>query len=108
MEKTELRLEWERRIADFQASGLTQMNWCEHHGLKLHQLKYWLKRIQGTKEQAVRTQKKQWVPLELAKESPVSEQNPMQIKVGQATIEVKTGFNADLLADVVKVLGSLC
>ncbi|WP_444860329.1 IS66 family insertion sequence element accessory protein TnpA, partial [Heyndrickxia sporothermodurans] len=38
----ELRKEWERRIALFKASGLTQSKWCEINEISIHQLKYWL------------------------------------------------------------------
>jgi hypothetical protein len=41
----ELRKEWERRIAVFRASGQTQSKWCEANEISVHQLKYWLKRI---------------------------------------------------------------
>jgi hypothetical protein len=35
MLKTELRKEWEQRIAVFKASGQTQAKWCEANDLKL-------------------------------------------------------------------------
>ncbi|WP_165797753.1 IS66 family insertion sequence element accessory protein TnpA [Heyndrickxia sporothermodurans] len=38
----ELRKEWERRIALFRASGLTQSKWCEINEISIHKLKYWL------------------------------------------------------------------
>ncbi|WP_308160368.1 MULTISPECIES: hypothetical protein [unclassified Bacillus (in: firmicutes)] len=46
MPKTDLRKEWERRIAVFRASEQTQANWCAANDLKIHQFKYWLKRIE--------------------------------------------------------------
>ncbi|WP_409978524.1 IS66 family insertion sequence element accessory protein TnpA [Anoxybacteroides amylolyticum] len=35
-------------MADYRASGLTQAKWCERNRLKVHQLKYWLKRLEGS------------------------------------------------------------
>jgi hypothetical protein len=34
----ELHKEWERRIASFRASGMTQENWCEANKLDYHLL----------------------------------------------------------------------
>jgi hypothetical protein len=48
MSKAELRKEWELRIADFRASGQTQSKWCADNHVKLHQLKYWLKKFEKT------------------------------------------------------------
>ena len=32
---------WELHVAHWQASGLSQVNYCEQHGLRAHQLGYW-------------------------------------------------------------------
>lgn len=40
MDKTELQIEWERRIAVFKASDQTQAKWCAANDIKVHQLKY--------------------------------------------------------------------
>ena len=41
MTREELREEWERRIADFKASGMTRVQWCKEHGESIYKLKYW-------------------------------------------------------------------
>jgi hypothetical protein len=105
MEKTELKIEWERRIAIFKESGQTQAKWCAANDLKLHQLKYWLKRVEGSS--AKQKPKTKWASVEI--EETVEELNEtLQIKVGQASIEVKPGFNPAFLADVVRTLKTLC
>jgi hypothetical protein len=38
MQKTELRKEWELRIAVFKGRGQTQSKWCTANKIKLHQL----------------------------------------------------------------------
>jgi hypothetical protein len=71
MEKAELRKEWERRISVFRASGQTQAKWCAANDLKEHQLKYWLKRIEGSNsKQKLKTQ---WAPVSI--EEAVEEPN---------------------------------
>jgi hypothetical protein len=105
MSKTEIRKEWERRIAVFRASGQTQSKWCSVNDLKLHQLKYWIKKIENTNSKPETPTK--WVPV--AMDEPSQELNEtLMIKVGQASIEVKPGFNPSLLVDVVRTLKTLC
>jgi hypothetical protein len=105
MEKAELRKEWERRISVFRASGQTQAKWCATNDLKEHQLKYWLKRIEGSNSK--QKSKAQWASVSI--EEVVEEPNDtLQIKIGEASIEVKPGFNPSFLADVVRTLKNLC
>lgn len=101
----ELRKEWERRIAVFRASGLTQTKWCEVNEVSIHQLKYWLKKMDSP--HSTQESSNKWVSLAL--EEPEEAFNEtLQVKVGLASIEVQPGFNPSLLADVVKVLKTVC
>ena len=103
----ELRKEWERRISIYRSSGQTQTNWCKANNISIHQLKYWLKRIEVPKPRI--TTSPQWVPVELEDSNVENTNNEaLQIKVGLASIEVKPGFNPSHLKDVIKVLKTLC
>ncbi|MDL0421959.1 IS66 family insertion sequence element accessory protein TnpB [Caldibacillus thermoamylovorans] len=105
MSKTELQKEWELRIADFRASGQTQSKWCADNHVKLHQLKYWLKKLEKTNQISIPSPK--WVPITLDEQHAESK-DTLQIYIGQASIEVKPGFDPSFLADVVRTLRSLC
>lgn len=106
MKKTELQIEWERRIAVFRASGQSQSKWCKINNLSLHQLRYWLKKIEHTtKTQAEPSTK--WIPVSM-EEIRQEPDEILQIKIGVAAIEVKPGFNPSFLADVVRTLKTLC
>lgn len=105
MPKTELRKEWERRIAVFRASGQTQAKWCAANDLKIHQFKYWLKRIEDSKSTQIPHAK--WASVTIEEAAPEVNE-PLHVKVGHASIEVKPGFNPTLLADVVRTLNKLC
>ncbi|WP_282200609.1 IS66 family insertion sequence element accessory protein TnpA [Collibacillus ludicampi] len=59
MSHAELRKEWEVRIAAFRASGQSASAWCRAHQLKLHQFRYWLRKIEH-KEAAV-TPSSKWI-----------------------------------------------
>lgn len=101
----ELRKEWERRIAVYRSSGQTQANWCKANEISINQLKYWMRKIEGSKPKSkVSTQ---WAPVTL-EESEDYQDEFIQIKVGAASIEVKPGFNPFLLAEVIKVLKTQC
>lgn len=103
MEKTELHMEWERRIADYESSGHTQATWCAINKVNVNQLKYWLKKIKGPKR--TRSTKSKFTPV-VVTEPPANES--MEIKIGQASIEVQPGFNPSFLADIVRTLKTLC
>ncbi|EKN71320.1 hypothetical protein BABA_02137 [Neobacillus bataviensis LMG 21833] len=101
----EVQKEWEKRIANFRFSGLTQDEWCEENKLTSNQLKYWLRKIEGSKSE--RKSNPKWVPIVLDETDDVSN-DTLEIKVGTVSIEVKPGFSPSLLAEVVKVLKTTC
>jgi hypothetical protein len=98
-ERAAKRVLWERRIADFKASGLSGAKWCVAHNLKTHQLWYWLKKLQPElpAEKPV-----QWLPVEIRDPGPA-----LTVKIGPAAIEVPGGFDPQLLISVVRVLSTL-
>lgn len=100
MEKTELQMKWESRIADFKASGQTQIQWCEANNLKLHQFRYWLYKIEKKKSSSSKTE---WISVTVEDTAQTASET-VQIKVDQAIIEVKPGFNPSFLREVVKAL----
>ena len=107
MSRDKLQKEWERRIAHFKASGMTQTKWCEENGESIHKLKYWLYKIERQKRNE--NEKSNWVSMIIEDETtPDPSDTTLQIKIGQATIEVKPEFNPALLADVVKLLKTIC
>jgi hypothetical protein len=104
MENVELQQEWELRIAEFRASGQTQTKWCEINNFKIHQFKYWLRKIEKTPEQPKPSSK--WIPITMENQFDESNES-LKIKIGPASIEVKPGVDLVFFADVVRTLGSL-
>lgn len=102
MSQTELRKEWELRIAEFRASGLTQTKWCEENDLKIHQFHYWLRKIEKPPDSSPK-----WIPITMDEQVDDSKDS-IQIRIGKAYIEVKPGFDPSHLADVVRTLGPIC
>lgn len=106
MSRNELREEWERRITLFKSSGMSQKKWCQVHHVSIHKLKYWL--YKANKPKQVQDAQPKFIPVTVEEELPAYENNTIQVKVGQAVIEVKPDFNPDLLAKVIKVLKTTC
>lgn len=98
------RQEWEARVNDFQVSGLSAVAWCAANNIKTHRLYYWLRRLRTEVAEPVGPSR--WLSVET--EEPQSPASSLCIRVGQATVEVKPGFDATLLADVVRTLAGLC
>lgn len=69
--------EWIERIRDYRASGLTMAAWCETQGLNLHQLKYWLRKIDS---------------------SPPCSSSPssLTLRIGPASLDVQAGFSPEI------------
>lgn len=95
MTKEEQQTTWADRIAAFKASGQSVPKWCSKHDIKPSQLRYWLRKEAKAVETPTR-----WLPLSLSDVEPA----PLLIQVEQAVIEVRPGFDPELLLNVVKTL----
>jgi len=80
--------------------------WCAANDLKPHQLWYWLRKHQLTDSQTGMSSR--WLPVEFSDPEPESHTSSLLIRVGQATVEVKPGFDPTLLSDIVRTLAALC
>lgn len=106
MNKSELRIEWEQRIADFLSSGQSASKWCAANEISIHQFWYWKKRLK-TIDNAVKDSS-QWLTLEMDDSIQESKPSKIVVKVGKTSIEVEHGFDPKLLVNVVRTLQSLC
>lgn len=104
MTPAERREEWQARVAEFRASGQSVAAWAKEHGVKAHQLYYWLKRLEPVNEAESATQ---WISVQVSPRStPIS--NRLYVQVGPAVVEVQPGFDPVLFTDVVRNLVALC
>ena len=104
-EVAELRKLWQARVAAFRASGQSGAAWCAAHQIKEHQLWYWIRRFPI--EHSPQTSPAGWIPVPIH-ESAEAAGYPLQVRVGQATIEVRPGFDPALLQQVVRTLTAIC
>jgi len=101
MTKAEKEDLWATRIAEFRESEQSVPVWCTNNDVNPRQLYYWLRR----EREADNETKYSWLSLDLSDEA--EQQTGLSVKVGRVAIEVKSGFDPDLLADVVKVLSAI-
>lgn len=92
--------EWEARLADYRASGLSKVKWCKDHGVNVKQLYYWLNRFRDA--EAHPEMPAQWAQVTVAE--PGVPAAALAVRVGNAVIEVRSGFDPELLTNVVRAL----
>jgi hypothetical protein len=104
------REEWRRRVDEFRASGRSVAAWCVDQGIKPHQMYYWLKRFPAMDEVVVGHIEMQWLPVHVSDDCsrPAVGNGGLLVRVGDAVVEVTSGFNPRLFADVVRTLIELC
>lgn len=99
-EQEQQRQEWEARIAAYESSGQSAAAWCSANGVKVHQLRYRLRR-EGKADSARVT----W--LRAPAGAPACD-GAVLIRIGGGVIEVRPGFDPALLSQVVRVLAAVC
>jgi hypothetical protein len=103
MTRTEMKKLWESRISACRSSGQSVSTWCEAHQVNRKTYYYWLRKLSN--EEAGTSE---WISLDLGEQPTDNLEPTLLIKVGSAVIEIKPGFNRDLLSDVVQTLQALC
>ena len=109
-EQEKERLEWAARIAEYRASGQSVNEWCAANGVKPGRLWYRLRR-ERNQEKADKASRMGPVWLQATVTSPAPEEQAdarLLIHIGEAVVEVKAGFDAELLSRVVRVLSTAC
>ena len=101
MTRKELRTKWQARIKEFRKSGQSVPAWCKENNVKVHQLRYWLRKETQKQVESTTDKTCSWLPLDLNQSDTES---TLTIHVGQASIEVRPGFDPQLLLDVVNTL----
>jgi hypothetical protein len=97
---------WEKRMKEYEESGLSGRKWCEQQGVSQGQFWYWKKRLGNNESKKTAVVVENWVPL-VVEDSPKSE-TVLTVRIGTVEIEIKSGYDAPLLQDVVRTLIPLC
>lgn len=101
----ERRQLWEERIAAYRSSGQGVKEWCAVSGIKPERMWYWLRQ---TKSQGPGEQSTAWLQAVVSFGEVTGEQTGLLVRVGKAGVEVRPGFDPDLLRAVVRALSAAC
>lgn len=115
MTKEERRKMWDSRIAEYRSSGQSVKEWCTANNIKPERMWYWLRRdkTRSVKHKTPSTQSTnqatQWLAVEVSQQSPKGQHASLVlIRIGEACIEVRPGFDPSLLSQIVRLLTTLC
>lgn len=107
----QLRLqEWARQVDDWQASGMTQRNWCRVHGVGYDAFKYRKAKVERYAAELVEKGSGQIVPVSselMGSESMrinAATGQTMEIHLEKATIRISNDVDPDLLRNSLEVL----
>jgi hypothetical protein len=92
------RADWQRLLAEQQASGMSVTAWCFQQDIREQTFYNWRKRLAATAPPS------QWLALA---PTPAAG-HELTLQVGPVAITVNAGFDPHLLADVVRALTTPC
>jgi hypothetical protein len=90
-------------VSECRSSGMTAKEWCKTKGIKYARYCGWATTVNQQSQQA---KPQQWADVTIAK----GEYPNGQIKLhcGRLTISVESGFDPELLADILKAVNTVC
>lgn len=101
MSKRRTAKEWMLLVKDFKNSKLKLTTWCRNKEISKSSIYPYLKKF-TIKEELMEPQ---WAEIAMPK---TIETSSITLKVGGITLELKNGFNRELLSDILGVVLTLC
>ena len=89
-------------VVECRASGMTAKAWCEVKGIEYHRYLSWATKLNREGQH----EPQQWADVTIVKDELATSE--IRLLCGRWTICVETGFSPALLADVLKVVDSVC
>ena len=102
-------LEWSQRVAECRSSGLSVTRWCAEHDIKPKTYFNWQKKVFAVMIEQQRQQlEAPEEPEQIFAELPAAVQNNLiaSVRIGEASLEVYSGANADVVAALCKALSN--
>ncbi|WP_397326783.1 IS66 family insertion sequence element accessory protein TnpA [Paenibacillus sabuli] len=98
---------WVARLAEYHASGQTMKAWCAAHAVSIDQLKYWKRKHKDSQvEGSSAPSLPRLLPVALTEDSPLPSPEPLSLYIGSVRLEVRSGFDPQLLRATVAALQS--
>ena len=99
--------QWQKHVEDFKLSGLTREAYSKRNSIRVYQLDYWRRKLSRSNKAPAVLPSNQWVPLKIA-DSPIEKNSHIDLWIGSIRVEVRHGFNPQLLAEILQVVGPRC
>jgi len=100
---------WRSRLADLDASLLPVAKWCELNNVPRGRVTYWRRKLACIVSNPVDQEGGRWLCVHVAEAQPAVEAPPTQgditLRIGNALLDVRPGFDPALLRSVVAALG---
>ena len=98
---------WQQHVEGFKTSGLTREAYSKENGIRVYQLDYWRRKLSRRKKTPATISTKQWVPVKISDE-PIEKDSHVDLWIGQVRVAIRPGFDARLLAEVLRAIGAGC
>ena len=98
---------WRGQVQAYERSGVSRKKYCERKQIKIYQLDYWRRKLRRARA-AEAASTTEWIPLQIQDERVGERAAGIWLRIGRVAIEVEPGFDRELLAEVLRVVGSTC
>ena len=100
MKRKEKELYWTDQISEYRKSGESLVQWCEKKDIKIHTMKYWLRKQSPVSKEKTETA---WVSCVVEEPG----RDTITLKIKHVEIEVMSGFQDELLLKILRTLNQL-
>jgi hypothetical protein len=107
LSKQDRAAQWHALFEEQRSSGLSVTEWCRRRGIEKNTFYGWRKRLAETPVFAA-SSPPQFMAVAIASDPPVVSTGLLTLRVGQFSLDIASGFDRRLLADVLSVLTSQC
>ncbi|ABI69574.1 IS66 family insertion sequence element accessory protein TnpA [Syntrophomonas wolfei] len=105
MSSNERKAWWEERLAEHEASGQRVTAWCEENSITPRQFYYWRRKLRT--EHVEKEQPVKWLSLKYESRQLGIAGDAIAVHVGQATVEIRKGFDRELFCEIIQVLQTI-
>ncbi len=98
---------WKQQVEAFEKSEMSRFSFCEQNQLKIYGLDYWRRKFSKL-ERKHADAKSEWIPLQVKDNAGQEKAASICLRVGKLEIEIRRGFDRELLAEVLRVVGPTC
>jgi hypothetical protein len=98
---------WQQHVEAFRASGLTRAAYSKREHIRIYQLDYWRRKLSRLGEPAAVLPVNQWVSMKINDE-PARKDSHIDLWIGRVRVEIRKGFDSQLLTELIRMVDSQC